>query len=154
MSLSAGRVSHHVPIVIFGGGAAGLWLLDELSRRRAPALLLEAHALGQGQTICSQGILHGGLKYTLQGLLTKSAAYIRDMPAVWRECLAGKRAPQLSDTTVLANSCYLWRTDAVSSRLGMIGARVGLRVAPKTVARGDRPDVLARCPGSVARLNE
>ena len=68
-----------VDTLIFGGGAAGLWLLDELTRQGSSAVLLEAAKLGQGQTIASQGIIHGGLKYTLQGLLTPSAAAIRDM---------------------------------------------------------------------------
>ena len=143
-----------VSVVIFGGGAAGLWLLDELTRRRTSALLLEANRLGQGQTVASQGILHGGLKYTLGGLLTKSASHIRDMPGVWRDCLAGRRAPELIGTPVRSECCYLWRTDTVSSRLGMIGAKLGLRVAPKSLAREERPEILADCPGSVARLDE
>jgi len=61
--------------VIFGGGAAGLWILDELRRAGLAILLLEGgrRGLGSGQTIASQGIIHGGLKYTLAGLLTPSA---------------------------------------------------------------------------------
>ncbi|MHC4787348.1 MAG: FAD-dependent oxidoreductase, partial [Planctomycetota bacterium] len=54
-------------MVIFGGGGAGLWLLDTLLTRGHRAVLLEANRLGQGQTACAQGILHGGLKYTLNG---------------------------------------------------------------------------------------
>ncbi|HEY3967359.1 MAG TPA: FAD-dependent oxidoreductase, partial [Planctomycetaceae bacterium] len=51
-------------VLIFGGGAAGLWLLDQLARRGDCVLLLEAGRLGLGQTVGSQGIIHGGLKYT------------------------------------------------------------------------------------------
>jgi glycerol-3-phosphate dehydrogenase len=141
-------------VVIFGGSAAGLWLLDELIRRGYRTLLLEAHALGSGQTIASQGIIHGGLKYTLDGLLRGSAATIRDMPQVWRDCLAGRRRPDLTRTRVRAQHCHLWRTESLRSKVGMIGARVGLRVAPTTVEKDDRPVVLAQCPGSVARLDE
>ena len=36
----------------------------------------------------------------------------------------------------------------------MIGARVGLRVAPQVLADHARPIALARCPGVVARLDE
>ena len=52
-------MTHPLPIevVIFGGGAAGLWLLDELVRAGRSTLLLEAHELGSGQTIASQGII-------------------------------------------------------------------------------------------------
>ena len=140
--------------MIFGGGAAGLWLLDELTRRGIDAVLLEANALGAGQTVAAQGIIHGGLKYTLQGLLTKSAASIREMPNVWRECLDGRSEPNLSGVRRRSDECFLWRTDSLSSRLGMLGAQFGLRVAPQTVATDERPELLQRCPGTVARLPE
>src|SRR5207237_9669501 len=93
-------------IVIFGGGAAGLWLLDELVRDGYAVLLLEAHALGNGQTIASQGIIHGGLKYSLDGLLSDSAAAIRDMPQIWRDALAGRRPPDLRGTRIRAAHCH------------------------------------------------
>lgn len=141
-------------VLIFGGGAAGLWLLDALGRRGARALLLESDRLGSGQTIAAQGIIHGGLKYTLQGLLTPSAVQIREMPALWRECLAGRRQPDLSRTRIRSDRCHLWRTDSLTSRLGLFGARVGLRVAPQLLADNDRPAVLAGCPGPVALLEE
>jgi glycerol-3-phosphate dehydrogenase len=141
-------------VVIFGGGAAGLWLLDELVRRGISAVLLEAGELGRGQTVAAQGIIHGGLKYTLQGLLTRSAAEIRDMPGIWRDCVAGQREPDLSDTRIRSQSCFLWRTDSVTSRLGMIGAKLGLQVAPQTLSTEERPPILSRCPGGVARLDE
>jgi glycerol-3-phosphate dehydrogenase len=141
-------------VVIFGGGAAGLWLLDDLSRRGARVLLLEANRLGAGQTISSQGIIHGGLKYTLQGALTPSAVQIREMPGLWRDCLAGVRQPDLCQVRLRASHCHLWRTDSLGSRLGMIGARVGLRVAPQSLTDVERPAALAQCPGVVARLDE
>ncbi|MCH8829820.1 MAG: FAD-dependent oxidoreductase, partial [Planctomycetes bacterium] len=122
--------------------------------RGLQVVLLEAGELGSGQTVASQGILHGGLKYTLQGLLTRSAIGIREMPAVWKDCLANRRRPHLSQTRMRASSCLLWRTETVASRLGMIGAKFGLRIAPKPLAENDRPPLLAHCPGTVARLQE
>lgn len=144
----------NLDVVIFGGGAAGLWLLDELTRRGQRAVLLEANALGTGQTVAAQGIIHGGLKYTLQGLLTNSATSIREMPGIWRECLDGVREPNLSAVRRRSDECFLWRTDSLSSRLGMLGAQFGLRVAPQSVSKDDRPEILRGCPGSVARLPE
>jgi glycerol-3-phosphate dehydrogenase len=144
----------HLDVLIFGGGAAGLWLLDQLSRRGDRVLLLEAGQLGQGQTVGSQGIIHGGLKYTLQGLLTPAAREIRDMPEIWRQSLAGQRAPDLSRTRLRASVCHLWRSDSMRSRLGMLGAKVGLHVAPQEMSAGDRPEALAGCPGPIARLDE
>jgi len=49
-------------VLIFGGGAAGLWCLDCFRRAGYHALLLESKALGSGQTIQAQGIIHGGGK--------------------------------------------------------------------------------------------
>lgn len=141
-------------VLIFGGGAAGLWLLDQLSRRGNSVLLLEAGCLGQGQTVASQGIIHGGLKYTLQGLLTPAAREIRDMPEVWRQSLAGGRAPDLRRTRLRSAVCHLWRSESLRSRLGMLGAKVGLHVAPQELAAADRPPSLAGCPGPIARLDE
>jgi glycerol-3-phosphate dehydrogenase len=143
-----------VDVVIFGGGATGLWLLDQVSRRGDRVLLLEAGRLGAGQTVASQGIIHGGLKYTLQGLLTPAAREIREMPDVWRQCLTGRRTPDLRNTRLRAECCHLWRSDSFRSRLGMLGARVGLHVAPHEVSAADRPEVLSGCPGPVARLEE
>ena len=141
-------------VVIFGGGAAGLWLLDELREHGHRALLLEATALGHGQTIASQGIIHGGLKYTLQGLMNRSAEQIRDMPDVWRQCLDDRRRPYLSATRMRSDDCYLWRTDGIRSRLGLIGAQWGLRITPQKLSERERPAVLKHCPGAVSRLPE
>jgi len=141
-------------VLIFGGGSAGLWLLDQLARRGDRVLLLEAGRLGQGQTVASQGIIHGGLKYTLQGLLTPAAREIRDMPEIWRQALVGQRAPDLRHTRLRANVCHLWRSESLRSRLGMLGAKVGLHVAPQELASGERPAPLAGCPGPIARLDE
>ncbi len=142
-------------VVIFGGGVSGLWTLDALRRAGWSCVLLEAHELGAGQTVGSQGIIHGGLKYTLAGALTRSAEAIRDMPAVWRDALAGRdpQHPDLSRTKLRSEHCWLWRTGKWSSRLGMVGARVGLRVKPVRVDKADWPGVLAGV-GDVFRLEE
>ncbi|RMF72794.1 MAG: FAD-dependent oxidoreductase [Planctomycetota bacterium] len=141
-------------VVIFGGGVAGLWLLDELHRRGYGVVLLEADSLGSGQTIASQGIIHGGLKYTLDGLLHSAAVAVSAMPGVWRDCLAARREPDLSGTAMRGDWCALWRTRSMRSRLGMLGARGGLQVRPRRLARSERPEALAGCPGDVFRIDE
>ncbi|WP_298863963.1 FAD-dependent oxidoreductase [uncultured Gimesia sp.] len=143
-----------VDLIIFGGGIAGLWTLSEASRAGYRCLLLEAFELGSGQTIASQGIIHGGLKYTLQGMLTGSAQRIREMPLIWKKCLSGEQLPDLSQTEIRSDCCYLWRTDSLSSRLGMFGAKMGLHVAPKKLTKEETPAVLANCPGSIAIMDE
>lgn len=144
----------HLDALIIGGGAAGLWTLHELRRKRRTALLVEPFSLGQGQTIQSQGIIHGGLKYTLGGFMNSSAEAIREMPAIWEACLNGSRTPRLPKETLRASHCHLWRTKSLSSQAGMIGARVGLRVAPVAVPDSEHPAVLRQCPGAVLRLDE
>ncbi|MEM1099871.1 MAG: FAD-dependent oxidoreductase, partial [Planctomycetota bacterium] len=143
-----------VDLLIVGGGVAGLWTLDVVRRAGFSAVLLENAALGTGQTVGSQGIVHGGLKYTLSGTLTRSAQAIRDMPRVWREAIAGQPGqPDASATRMRSEHCHLWRTGRWSSRLGMVGARVGLRVKPERIERDAWPDVLSAV-GDVFRLEE
>ncbi len=141
-------------VVIFGGGVAGLWTLDHLVERGYSALLLEANSLGHGQTIACQGIIHGGLKYTLQGVFTSAADQIRDMPAIWRDRLRGRGRPDLSDVTIRANCCHTWRTARLRARAGEIGARLSLRVRPVRLPRDQWPQPLHGCPGDVFRLDE
>ncbi|MCC7290872.1 MAG: FAD-dependent oxidoreductase [Phycisphaerales bacterium] len=149
-----------VDVLIFGGGVAGLWVLDELHRAGMSVLLAESRALGAGQTIASQGIIHGGIKYTLAGLLSESARSIREMPGIWRECLrgaggaGGAGGPDLSNVRVLSEVCHLWRTDSLSSRAGLAGAAGGLRSEVTRLAAADRPPPLVQCPGDVFAVRE
>jgi len=154
MNPKVGLKPMQLDVVIFGGGAAGLCLLDELVRHGFRVLLLETAQLGSGQTVAAQGIIHGGLKYTLQGLLTPSAVHIREMPQFWRACLSGSQKPDLRGTRIRSEFCYLWRTKSLTSRLGMMGAMFGLQVTPKTLSVHERPGVLSNCSGTVARLDE
>lgn len=140
--------------LIFGGGVAGLWLLDELHRRSFRTLLIENRALGAGQTIASQGILHGGLKYALGGLLSGSAKAAGEMTDLWRQCLEGRAQPDLRGVRILSPCCYLWRTEALASMVGLAAARFGLRTPVAKVAPHERPPALARCPGDVLRVDE
>ena len=141
-------------VVIFGGGASGLWLLDTLHRSGYRAVLLEAGALGSGQTVASQGMIHGGVKYALAWPGRASARAIRSMPAHWARCLDGRQQPDLSATSRRADCCHLWGTETVRSRLGLFGARRLLRVVPVGLARPERPAVLTACPGQVYRVDE
>jgi glycine/D-amino acid oxidase-like deaminating enzyme len=143
-----------IDVLILGGGAAGLWLLDELHRRGFGVLLAEAKALGAGQTIASQGIIHGGIKYTLQGLFNRSAESIREMPERWRASLGGRMEPDLGEARSLSDCCYLWRTESLSSRAGLVGAKLALRTPVERVDVGDRPPALVGCPGEVLRVEE
>lgn len=140
--------------LIFGGGVAGLWTLSTLRRLGHHAALVETAALGQGQTLWSQGILHGGLKYTLAGLLTPSADAVADMPPRWHACLAGEAEPDLRAVRVRAPHCHIWRTDSLASRAGLLGARAGLRVRPTRLPPREWPPPLVGLRGEVHQLGE
>jgi glycine/D-amino acid oxidase-like deaminating enzyme len=143
-----------VDVAIFGGGCAGLWLLDDLRRRGLRVLLLEAGDLGSGQTASAQGILHGGLKYSLAGLLSSSARMVREMPAVWEESLCGKAEPDLSTVRSRAAWCYLWRGQSLKSWTSMLAAVTALQVKPTPLDESAIPAPLAACPRPLYRLDE
>ncbi len=126
-------------IAIVGGGVAGLWLLSELRGAGYHAVLLEANALGHGQTIASQGMIHGGIKYALSGGLTQASEAIASMPARWREALAGLGHVDLSSTTVLSDHFYMWSPGDISSRLGTFVASRALRGRIDKIARSAYP---------------
>lgn len=144
----------NVDVLIFGGGGAGLWLLDELNRRRFRALLVEHRALGAGQTIASQGILHGGLKYMLGGIPSRSTKAVAEMTELWRACLTGRGEPDLRGVRVLSPCCYLWRSESLVSRAALTAANLVLRTSVEKTAMHDRPAALADCPGEVLRVEE
>jgi len=62
-------------VLIVGAGVAGLWLNARLRRQGFSTVLVESASLGGGQSVKSQGIIHGGAKYALHGALT-----ITDLP--------------------------------------------------------------------------
>ena len=145
-----------VDIVIFGGGIAGLWLLERLRQAGYQTLLLENESLGAGQTRFSQGIIHGGTKYALTGKLTASSESIFAMPQIWRDCLQGKGEVDLTSATVLSEHQYMWSTPSLMSRLsGFFASRV-VRGRMVAVKKNDRPAVFqnTKFKGKVYQLDE
>ena len=144
-----------VDVVIFGGGVAGLWLLARLRRLGYQAVLLEAQALGAGQTRYAQGIIHGGTKYTLTGVLTGSSEAITEMPSLWRSCLMGQGELDLRQVKLLSTNQFIWSTD-LTSRLASFFASKLMR-SRISVVEGDERPTLFRTPafhGQVYRLDE
>lgn len=148
-----GPANEEIDCVLIGGGIAALWTLDALDEAGFSAVLVEPWHLGGGQTLWSQGIIHGGTKYSLSGLLHPGSTAVSEMPGRWLESLEGRRRPDLRDATVLSHETWLWRTGSIASRLGMLGARLALRTRPEEVAPDDRPPLL-REAGEVHRLGE
>lgn len=145
-----------VDIVIFGGGIAGLWLLNRLRAEGYSALLLESGALGGGQTSKSQGIIHGGMKYALAGAMNSEAMAMADMPDVWRACLEGKGELDLSSVPVLSKNQYLWSPQRFASKLTGFLAGAALSSKVDSVPKQNYPAVFQdpAFKGEVFALNE
>ncbi len=128
-------------ITIIGGGIAGLWLLNLLSDQGYSALLIEKDSLGHKQTLASQGMIHGGIKYALSGARTRASETIKDMPSRWQDCLSGEGTLDLTGVQLLSKDYFLFSDARLSSRVtAFFGSRaVQGRVQP--VERNDYPSV-------------
>jgi len=102
-------------ILIVGAGVAGLWLNARLRRLGFSTVLVESASLGGGQSVKSQGIIHGGAKYALHGALTGASEAIADMPRRWREALKGDGELDLSGVRMLSDAHYLWSAGNLTS---------------------------------------
>lgn len=141
-------------ITIIGGGIAGLWLLHRLCKAGYNAILLENKALGSEQSVASQGMIHGGIKYTLSGLLTGASEAIADMPGYWRQCLQGEGEIDLRGCKLLSDHFYLWSSATTTSRLTTFFASKATRGRVDKVSGKQLPPLLQspEFRGSVYKL--
>lgn len=145
-----------VDIAILGGGIAGLWLLNRLRQLGFTAILLESGALGGGQTHKAQGIIHGGIKYALQGMITPATDAIAAMPNLWMKCLEGTGPINLSQVPILSYHQYLWTTGSLASKFAGYFAGLALRGNVKILNKEEYPAIFQReeFRGQVYSLNE
>ncbi len=147
---------HDLDLLVIGAGIAGLAILDRATRTGLSVLAVESAESGRGQSISAQGIIHGGLKYTLKERDLEAADSIRAMPEAWRRFVESpaKMDLDLRDATILSPCTWVWRTDSLASRIGMLGAKTMLRTRTDTVAPEDRPTLLQSMTGKVLRVEE
>ena len=124
-----------VDVAIVGGGIAGLWLLNLLRGRGYGAVLVERGGFGDGQTIRSQGMIHGGLKYALSGSVNAASEALAAMPGRWRACLNGSGEVDLRGVRTSSDRCYLWSPDE-----SMLGRLRGFLASKALLARVRRLD--------------
>lgn len=143
-------------IAIFGGGIAGLWLMNVLSQRGYACVLVETGTLGGQQTLLSQGIIHGGLKYALGGTLSNESEAIAGMPDRWRDNIAGNGDIDLAAVRVLSDTQYLWSAGSVASRFTTFFASKMLRGRIEKLSFNDYPPALQhkRFKGNVYRMDD
>lgn len=149
-------------VLILGGGVAGLWTACHLADRGYTCALIEKHALGADQTIASQGIIHGGIKYALTGEASRASRAIARMPELWRACLAGGQAPAATDkidsadalidlraARVLSEHQLLWTTPGLISRIAAAAASKAIRTPVERLDRDQAAELFADAPRGV-----
>ncbi|WP_439860733.1 NAD(P)/FAD-dependent oxidoreductase [Pseudomonas sp. MBLB4136] len=143
-------------VLIVGGGIAGLWLNARLRRQGFATVLVENASLGGGQSVKSQGIIHGGAKYALHGALSGASEAIADMPRRWREALAGSGELDLSGVRLLSEAHYLWSPGSLAGNLTSFFASKAVRGRVDQVKGEQLPPALQhpRFKGKVYRLAE
>ena len=146
-------------VIVIGGGIAGLWLFRTLNLKNYKTVLLEQDSLGGGQSIKSQGIIHGGTKYTLTGNLTGASQAISGMPDRWRKALegkGGKNEPDLSTAGILSEHHYLWSPGDIGSRMTSFFASKAVRGRVKPLESDEFPAIFKHdgFRGKVYALNE
>ena len=142
-------------VAIVGGGVAGLWLLNLLTQRGYNVLLFEAEALGNAQSIASQGMIHGGIKYALGAALTDASEAIARMPDRWRRCLQGSGEVDLTSVSVVARKYHMW-SDGKLGKLSSFFASRALRGRVDALEKADFPGVFQTPSfnGTVHALND
>ncbi|MCW3147346.1 FAD-dependent oxidoreductase [Stutzerimonas stutzeri] len=143
-------------VLIVGGGVAGLWLNARLRRQGFATLLVDRGALGGGQSVKSQGIIHGGTKYALHGALTGASEAIADMPRRWREALEGHGELDLRGVRLLSDAHYLWSPGTLTGNLTSFFASKAVRSRVGQVKGAELPPALQHpgFKGKVYRLSE
>ena len=142
---------YHCQVAIVGGGIAGLWLLNALTAEGYRAVLLERHSLGCTQTLASQGMIHGGIKYALGGFTTPSSESIASMPERWNAAIRGEGQVDLSGVRILSDDYYLFSDDSLSSKVTAFFGSKAIRGRVETL----RPEDLPACfqdPGFQGRV--
>lgn len=149
-------LSLNTDIAIIGGGIAGLWLNAQLRQRGFNTLLIEQNSLGGGQSVKSQGIIHGGAKYALHGALTGSSEAIADMPERWRKALNGDGELDLRGVRLLSDAHYLWSPGSIAGNLTSFFASKAMRGRVDQVKGQQLPEALQHkdFKGRVYRLVE
>ncbi len=131
----------NLDIGVIGGGIAGLWLANRLTTLGYQTALFEKTALGSDQTVASQGMIHGGIKYTLAGSLTGASESVADMPNYWKQCLAGNGDVDLTSAKILSDHFYFWSSNSASSKMSTFFASKAVHGRVDKVTAENYPSV-------------
>ena len=145
-----------VDVAIIGGGIAGLWIHNKLMAHGYSSILIERHQLGCAQTLASQGMIHGGIKYTLAGATTGASETIAAMPERWNQCLAGEDPVDLQGVETLARDYYMFSDGSVTSKVTAFFGSKAIEGRVSALKRSDYPEAFAndQFKGSLYRLQD
>lgn len=129
-------------LVVVGGGIAGLWLTNRLLSAGYDAVLLEPYALGGEQSLASQGMIHGGIKYGLGGQLGAASRALAEMPERWRACLNGQGEVDLRHTHATDEPLCLWSNGGLGATVQTMLASRALRGRSQRLSGEQRPNAL------------
>lgn len=152
------RRSLSVDAAIVGGGISGLWLANLLIQRGLSVVIFEPRGIGGMQTLASQGIVHGGTKYALDGT-TPLAGALKQMPDRWRACLEGTGEIDLRGVRVLAEKVDIRcgddsvEVDDFVLDVPSLVSRLARPLAHRIVATTVLPDSLVGNSSGVERID-
>lgn len=114
----------HVDAVVVGAGISGLWLANLLLQRGLSVAVCDRSPVGGSQTMASQGIVHGGLKYALGGRPNRASEALAPMPTRWRACLAGSGEMDLRGVPMLAETMHLFSPEIRAKARTLFASRL------------------------------
>lgn len=142
-------------IIIIGSGIAALWTANLLSENGFDVIVLEKDSIASNQTIASQGMIHGGTKYSLDGVLTKATQSISEMPSTWRDALNGNGKVDLSESKINAHSQVLWSSDTLQSKILSFFGSKAMSSKMQPIDKMEHPAFSSKnFKGSLFKLNE
>jgi glycine/D-amino acid oxidase-like deaminating enzyme len=147
-------MTNNYDIIVCGGGIAGLWLANTLMRAGYNVILIEKDRLGAGQTLASQGMIHGGQKYVLTGALSSHAQAISSMPERWQACLEGTSEIDLRPVDILSATQVMWPAGSMLSSAAVFAAAKLVNAKTTLLEREALPAALKQSAGPVYSLPE
>jgi glycine/D-amino acid oxidase-like deaminating enzyme len=131
-------------VLIFGAGGAGLWTAAKLRSAGYSCVLLESDAIGGGQSILCQGIIHGGIKYAITEGAPSSSDAISAMPAIWQRCFDGQGEIDLRRVRILSPYHYIWPAPGFAAGLKSAIASKLMNSACEPVPKAETPEAFLR----------
>jgi glycerol-3-phosphate dehydrogenase len=149
-------MTYDYDIIVFGGGIAGLWIGNALRRARYNLIIIEKDKLGAGQTLASQGMIHGGQKYALQSIVSLHAAAISKMPQRWQASFEGRGEVDLTSVQFLSEMQIMWPAGSLVSAAAVLAAVRVVNADCRKLKKADYPEALKqhKLPGPVYSLPE